>query len=85
MILTGILEKWTYVPYSAPGDLPVKGCLAGEINGDHKKRFKDGTYVTTSSFDVPEELKTHEDVYDWLEEGFLIATRNSVYQLGERA
>lgn len=59
--VTAELRNWTKVSY---GD---KAVIAGDIYGDTRGRFLDGTFVTTSSVDR-------------IEDGVAF-TRNSVYRL----
>ena len=62
MELTATIENWNI----------VRGTVVGEIYGDTKGRFKDGTPIRTSSIvEITPDKK--------------VITRNSTYKLGKKA
>ena len=63
--VTGILENWMVTPYNP-------GKVSGDLYGDSRSRFADGTFVTTSALKPDQVLK----------QGSVIQTANSSYLLG---
>lgn len=67
--VTAVLNNWYYHE--------VPNVFSGEISGDTKNRFDDGTFVYTSPVKSIDTAKPQEDT--------LVTTRNSVYRLGKPA
>lgn len=66
--ITGTLENWA--------EFPVGSMLYGDIYGDVRHRWPDGTAIRTSLIDWVD-LST-------LKEGDIVQTRNSTYKLGKK-
>lgn len=69
--IDGLLDNWS--PCRGPGDVTF---VVGNISGDRKGRFRDGTLMGTSMLTTSGEN---------LAEGMIVETLNSRYQLGKRA
>lgn len=65
----GVLQDWTVDGYG-------RSVVWGDIYGDTKGRFPEGTWIHTSRIVEPQDLTT-------LKEGMIVETLNSKYLLGQ--